>query len=105
VTYDGCIKKDERSENFHTINEGVARELIRAFQQERVKSVAGQPRCNYTDTSDFLHLLSRLHLIRITYPTKGCPHRAVIHSPECCYTCHPPESITEDLGGKLARMH
>jgi len=32
VTYDGCIKKDERSENFHTINEGVARELIRAFQ-------------------------------------------------------------------------
>jgi len=26
-------KKDERSENFHTMNERVARELIRAFQQ------------------------------------------------------------------------
>jgi len=32
VTYDGCIKKDKRSENFHTMNERVARELIRAFQ-------------------------------------------------------------------------
>jgi len=27
------IKKHERSENFHTMNERVARELIRAFQQ------------------------------------------------------------------------
>jgi len=35
VTYDGCIKKDERSENFHTMNERVARELIRAFQHRR----------------------------------------------------------------------
>jgi len=32
VVYDECIKKDERSENFHTMNERVARELIRAFQ-------------------------------------------------------------------------
>jgi len=34
VTYDGCIRKHERSENFHTMNERVARELIRAFQQK-----------------------------------------------------------------------
>jgi len=33
VTYDGCIRKHERSENFHTMNERVARELIRAFQE------------------------------------------------------------------------
>ncbi len=32
VTYDGCIKNHERSENFPTMNERVARELIRAFQ-------------------------------------------------------------------------
>jgi len=32
VVYDECIKKEERSENFHTMNERVARELIRAFQ-------------------------------------------------------------------------
>jgi len=36
VTYDGCIKKHERSENFPTMNERVARELIRAFQQKAV---------------------------------------------------------------------
>jgi len=35
VTYDGCIRKHERSENFHTMNERVARELIRAFQQSQ----------------------------------------------------------------------
>jgi len=33
VTYDGCIKNHERNENFPTMNERVARELIRAFQQ------------------------------------------------------------------------
>jgi len=37
VTYDGCIRKHERSENFHTMNERVARELIRAFQHHTVK--------------------------------------------------------------------
>jgi len=35
VLYDECIKKDERSENFHTMNERVARELIRALQHIR----------------------------------------------------------------------
>jgi len=34
VTYDGCIKNHERSENFPTMNERVARELIRAFQHK-----------------------------------------------------------------------
>ena len=37
VVYDECIKKDERSENFHTMNERVARELIRAFQHVCLK--------------------------------------------------------------------
>jgi len=37
VVYDECIKKDERSENFH-MNERVARELIRAFQHVCLKN-------------------------------------------------------------------
>ena len=37
VTYDGCIKNHERSENFPTMNERVARELIRAIQHVCLK--------------------------------------------------------------------
>jgi len=51
VTYDGCIRKHERSENFHT-NERVARELIRAFQQE---GASGEERGGDEDTKTVSH--------------------------------------------------
>jgi len=95
VTYDGCIRKHERSENFHTMNERVARELIRAFQQKQRETIGIVFVVCFISASFF----SSIHLscgfqekVWTSLKSLACPRREIVSGPDI-RTQHPISAL------------